>query len=165
MNGVLLRNKNIKQTGDTVTSQLRTGAGIWYVVATAVEHKITQVCYRTPFHSLQKESGFPKTSAVLLICNRSLPTRANDVSDKHPCTTATQPEDEQMDAAKVSHKADGNLYIPAMSSVATEDPVGMPWQQTVPLSLPGIIQVGKQSLYWLMALRAYRLCYQESTIQ
>ena len=96
-----------------------------YVVATAVEHKITHVCYRTPFHSLQKESGFPKTSAVLLICNRSLPSRAKDVSDKHPCATTTQHADEQTDAAKVSHTADGNLYIPAMSSVATEDPVGM----------------------------------------
>jgi hypothetical protein len=37
-----------------------------------------------------------------------------------------QQEDEQTDAAKLSHNADGNLYIPATSTVATEDLVGMP---------------------------------------
>ena len=96
------------------------------VVATVVEHKIRQVCCRTPFHSLQKESGCPKTSAALLIRNSYLSTRATDVSDKYPCATATQHEDEQTDAAKVSHTADGNLYIPAMLSVAAEGPVGIP---------------------------------------
>ena len=49
---------------------------------------------------------------------------STDVSDKHPCATATRHEEEQTDAAKVARKADGNLYIPAMSSVATEDTAG-----------------------------------------
>jgi hypothetical protein len=60
-----------------------------YAVATAVEHKIAQVCYRTPFHSLQKESGFPKTSTVLLICNRSLPTRQPTLQTNILCHSNT----------------------------------------------------------------------------
>ena len=105
-----------------MTSQLRTGAGVCSSYSCGTQNYTSVLQNAFPLFAERKWLSENKRCSLNL--QQIFANPPTDVSDKHTCATATQNEAEQTDAAKDSHTAEGNLYIPAMSFVATEDITG-----------------------------------------
>ena len=103
------------------------------MAATVVENTKLHNCVTE--HSLCKESGGPKSSAVTLICDIYLSTRATDVSDEAHKANIPVRKKHSLKLNKhmplklhafLSLKAKGQVCITAMLSLGKDDQVETP---------------------------------------